>query len=337
MKRIFNFIVKCILAAIPFILAVGYIWLFPMGYMDEEFPSWNYTKQVQEGRETSASGDSAVDSLILGDSRAMADLIPQMMGDNYVNLGMGGATSIEMYYTLKHYIASNGVPKQVMIMFAPFHYSYMDNYKTRTVYFHHLTFAEAMEVQLKETELSSADRSTDAFDELDRADLLSAYLRSPSVYLPALINSRGFGRYKTNMALYEEQKSARGHALYGTADGCDDLNYEASYEHMKRDTDHLLITYYFDLLLGLCEDNGIETCLLQAPMNRASYEALHEEYKQEYLGYVSVMAAGHGEVYFETDIPCYENVYFGDSSHLNERGAQVYTEEVIDKFIKQVE
>ena len=41
------------------------------------------------------------------------------------------------------------------------------------------------------------------------------------------------------------------------------------------------------------------------------------------------------DIVFETKIPCYDNKFFGDSSHLNEKGAKVYTEEFIGKYIKQ--
>ncbi len=351
MKSVKSFIVKCILAAIPFITVVGFIWFFPFCYMDEEFPSWHYTKQVQDGRMTLPDKGNAC--LILGDSRAMADMVPVMMGDNYVNLGIGGATSVEMYYTLLHYIRNNGAPQRVFIMFAPFHYSYMDNYETRTLYFHHLSFLEAMEVyhravmfeqNAKGSYVSgifpvSGDQDEDAvlsdtFKSIDRTDMLGIYLRSPSVYMPALINSRVFMRTGVNQGLYREQLETRGHALYGTADGCDDLNYEANYEHMKQDVDHRIITFYFEKLLKLCEDNGIDTCVLQAPMNEASYNSLKPGFMEEYASYVTAIARTHSRISFETEIPCYENRYFGDSSHLNEKGAKVYTEEVISRYIR---
>jgi hypothetical protein len=283
---------------------------------------------VQTGREQLA--DRAEASLILGDSRAMADIVPVMIDDSYVNLGVGGATTIEMYHTLKHYMEVNGTPKRVVIMFAPFHYSYMDNYEKRTMYFHHLTFKEAME-------LYSQGRSykAEVFEDFDRFDILSMYLRLPDSYLPALINSRFIGRLSVNRQLFEEQRKNRGHALYGTEDGCDDINYEANYTEMDRGGEHLLITYYFDKLLKLCGDNGIDTIVLQPPMNEASFKQLDEGYVKEYKSYIEKFANDNPGILFENEIPCYDNGYFGDSSHLNEKGAEVYTGEFIKKYIKQ--
>ena len=328
MKNILIFLSKCIFALLPLLAVVAYTCLNPMGYMDEEYPSWHYTKMVSSGEEKGLKTEGA--SIILGDSRAMADLVPEMLGDSYVNLGVGGATTIEMYHTLEEYMNNNGKPLRVVIMFAPFHYSYMDNYEKRTMYFHHLSFYDAMK-------LYAQGRSYDAkvFEDFDRFDILSMYLRLPDSYLPALINSRGNGRYDTNRQLYEEQRRNRGHALYGTADGCDTVNYEAGYTEMDRGGEHILITYYFEKLLKLCSDNGIETILLQPPMNEASYLSLNEGYVKEYRSYIGKFANDNPDILFETDIPCYDNAYFGDASHLNERGAEVYTKEFIDKYIKQ--
>ena len=331
--RILKFTAKCILALLPFILLVGYTAVNPMGYMDEEYPSWKYVKDVEKGRISPVDKNDA--TLILGDSRAMADVIVTEMGENYVNLGMGGATSIEMYYTLKEYIKNNRAPKRVFIMFAPFHYSYMDNYRTRTVYFHHLSLFDALSVYMKgRTGDDFYGEESVAVDEADLSYIFSSYLRLPNVYLPALINSHGFSRTGINRALYNEQVSQRGHALYGTMDGCDYLNYEATYTQMERGREHRLITRYFALLLKLCEDNDIETFVLQAPMNEASYKALDDGYVSEYTSYMEQFRNDNPEMTFEISIPCYDNAYFGDSSHLNEKGAGVYTGELLDRYIK---
>ncbi|MBR5767025.1 MAG: hypothetical protein IKX95_09605, partial [Lachnospiraceae bacterium] len=299
MKSYGRFLLKCILALVPLFLIQGFTLLFPMCYMDEEYPSWHYTKMVEEGRIKPVSSGRA--ALILGDSRAMADIVPEMMGESYVNLGVGGATPVEMYFALERYIKNNGAPESVIIMFAPFHYSYMDNYKTRTMYFKHLGFAEAMRVY-------SQGRSYDAavFDDFDRSDILSMYAGLPDSYLPALINAKVTGRLNINRSLYSEQVLNRGHALYGTDDGNGDVNYEATYEHMNRDGEHLLITYYFEKLLKLCSENAIRTIVLQPPMNEASCSALHESYVKEYFSYVNQIANDNPDIVFEDEIPCYD-------------------------------
>ncbi|MCR5357510.1 MAG: hypothetical protein K6E63_08925, partial [Lachnospiraceae bacterium] len=70
-------------------------------------------------------------------------------------------------------------------------------------------------------------------------------------------------------------------------------------------------------------------------MNEASFEALNEGYVREYLSYLNQIRNDNPDIVFEDEIPCYENRYFGDSSHLNEEGAKLYTDAIIDKYIKQ--
>ena len=215
-------------------------------------------------------------------------------------------------------------------MFAPFHYSYMDNYATRTMYFRHLTFKEAMTVYSQGRSYGAA-----VFDDLDRFDIISMYLSLPDAYLPALINARGMGRLAENRLLYDEQIKNRGHGLYGTADGCDYINYEANYTSMDRGGEHTLITQYFGRLLKLCSDNGIETVVMQAPMNEASYDKLDAGYVREYFAYMRQFENDNPGILFEAEIPCYSNRYFGDSSHLNAEGARIYTQEIFDRYVKE--
>ena len=69
-------------------------------------------------------------------------------------------------------------------------------------------------------------------------------------------------------------------------------------------------------------------------MNEASYKALHESYVNEYSSYMRQFERDNKNVTFELEIPCYDNKYFGDSSHLNEKGAGVYTQYILDTYIK---
>ena len=323
MKKILLFLIKCILALLPVIAICMYILLCPFGYMDEEYPSFAYSKMVADGKiETK---DETV--LILGDSRAMAAIAPKEMGDNVYNLSCGGVTAIEMYYTLEQYILNNGVPKEVYIMFSPFHYSYMDNYKTRTLYFRYLDIKDAFA-------LKNLGESFEAesLNEADRWDIIGMYLGLPSEYLPALTNSRFFNRYSANKESFNNLVEERGHGLFGKSEGCDELNYETNYEEMKMDGEYRVLYLYFDKLLSLLEDNGVKTVVLQAPMNRASFDCLHESYVEEYSHFIEQMSLKHKGIMFEKDIFAMDNRYFGDASHLNKKGALEYTKSLVEKY-----
>ncbi len=313
-------------AALPVIAVVLYTAFCPFGYMDQEYPSWRYTKDFVRGKIDKEGQD---DILILGDSRAMADLVPEYMGDNVYNLAVGGATAIEMYYALKHRIEEAGAPQSVIIVFAPFHYSYIDNFWTRSIYFHDLSFPEALKVYCEGRKYGSAsvcDGEHGAFD------VVSMYLDLPGSYMPALINSRFFGRYGANIESYDKICSERGHGLFGTDDGSSDLNYESNYTELNTEEDFMLLDIYLKRLLGLCEEYGIRTVVSQPPMNRASFDRLNDDYISQYADYLKSIEGSYPDVTIDTEILCYPNEFFGDSSHLNEKGAKRFTEEFMARY-----
>ncbi len=326
MKKNIVFFLKCMLAAAPVLMVVLYTAFCPFGYMDQEYPSWKYTKDFNKGRISREEDDEVI---ILGDSRAMADLVPRYMGDNVYNLAVGGATAIEMYYTLKQRIEEAGAPQSVVIMFAPFHYSYIDNFWTRSIYFHHFSFSEALTVWREGKEYVSpsvCDGEHGIFD------IVSIYLDLPGSYMPALINSRFHGRYDENLEAYNNICYEKGHGLFGTEDGSSDRNYESNYTEFNTREDFKLLDLYIKRLLGLCEEYGIRTIVSQPPMNKASYERLNADYVSQYTKYIESMQNLYPDAVIDSQILCYPNEFFGDSSHLNEKGAQKFTEEFMARY-----
>lgn len=323
-----------------------------MCYMDEEYPAWRYTM------DTIDHGGCDADVLILGDSRAMADLIPEVMNAAFEkecsieNLAVGGATTIEMYYFLERYLENNKAPTAAIVMFAPFHYSYIDNYKTRTTYFNALKMGQYMELArntcaiVKSTEKESLLEAEDAslpetknalqgnsvcFDGFVPYNI-SARLRLPDVYLPAMTNARFVGRKSQNDAAYENLMRTHGQGYFGTLDGCDDPAYEASYTQMAEDTDARIIELYAVKLLDLLAANSIDVIVAQPPMNETTYDSLDAGYVDQYKAYITALCEAYDNVIFENEPVRYGNEYFGDSSHLNEKGAVKFSEEFAVKY-----
>lgn len=360
-----KFFIKCILAILPILAVMIYASLFPYGYMDIEYPSWKYTKDTakniaasynssmsansdgptalfvagkNEDGSTFTSSDSKSNdykkalsstmTVILGDSRAMADLVPSEFDTPAVNLAVGGATSIEMYYTLKEFIKNNGKPDNVIVMFAPFHYSIIDNFWTRTVYFNYLSVQDMMDLY----SYAEATGSETLLQKGYKNDLLSYRMRFPDKYLPALLNAKGFGRYSENKAKYSKVSAMFGHDQFGTLDGCSDLNYETSYESMHTTGDAVLLDVYINRLLSLCEKEGINTTVSIPPMNKSSYNELNASYTEDLYYYFEALKSKYKNIKIESNIPVYDDKYFGDSSHLNREGALIFTEEFLSTY-----
>lgn len=318
MKKNVAFFLKLILALFPVLAVILYTALFPYGYMDSEYPSWKYTKNM-------AADCQVPNTVIVGDSRAMADLIPDMFDNKTINLAVGGASSIEMYYTLNTLIKNNGAPENVIIMFAPFHYTIIDNFWTRTAYFNYLSISDMRDLYSYANATGSETLLAPGY----KNDLLSYRLRFPDKYLPALINSKLTNRYYVNQDLYAKISTNLGYGEFGTADGCSDLNYETSYDRMHTSQDAVLIDIYVNRLLKLCEDNNINTYLSIPPMNSSSIENLKVSYVEELTEYFNELERKHPAIIIDKTIPDYDDIYFGDSSHLNKKGAEKFTEEYV--------
>ena len=318
-----RFSVKCIMVAIPIIALVLYTLLCPMAYMDEEYASWRFSKEVSEGK---LFANQDFDTIILGDSGAMSSFVPNILSEkgNCINLAVGGGTSIEMYYFLRNYLEYHAAPKNVVIMFAPFHYTNIDNYDTRTRYFKALKIKDAAELyELAELFQENSVYSKNAFWEE-----FSYRMGLPTKYLPAITASKVFGRYNNNKKKYEDIVAQKGYGLFGTADGCDGFSYECAYEVMDFSNDAGLLSRYYSLIMDMCNRNGINVLVVQEALNQSSYEAIKQGYVDGYKFYLDSIQAQFPDINIEKELRCYPNEYFGDVSHLNEKGSRVFSEEM---------
>ena len=312
---------KCIIAAIPAIALIAYTLLCPLSYMDEEYPAWRFEKNVCAGSEYAKEH---FDTVILGDSGAMSSIMPRMMDGSCINLAVGGATSIEMYYFFEQYLQNHDAPKTAVIMFAPFHYWHIDNYKTRTLYFKAIPVTKLCELYKN---ARSCDAKSVWYDGV-MTDEISARCALPNKYLPAINAARFTGRLSSNRAAYEELRTSFGWGSFGKLPECYDESYETSYEDMAIDGDAKLITLYMQKLLRLCNDNDISVKLLQPAVNTATFDALNEHYYASYRNYIKQLSTICDDIEYETDLRVYDGKYFSDTSHLNREGALKFTEEI---------
>lgn len=320
MKRLTVF-AKCILAALPAILFIAYTLLCPFCYMDEEYPAWRFEKEVVSGKEYDGR---SFDTVVIGDSGAMSSIIPSVLGDSVINLAVGGATSIEMYYFLTGYLEEHDAPDTLIIMFAPFHYWHIDNYKTRTVYFKAIDTADLYELYKNAAACGAESVLYDGVI----TDEISSRLGLPNIYLPA-INAAGFaGRRAGNKKAYEDLKETFGYAGFGKLDECYDMSYETSYEDMEINGDAKLITLYMQKILRLCNEKGIKVRLLQPAVNEATFDNLNKHYYSSYRNYIKQLSGICDKIEFENDLRVYDGRYFSDTSHLNEEGALRFSGEI---------
>lgn len=320
--KTFKFILKCILAALPAIALIAFTLLYPLCYMDEEYSSWALKGSVADAH---AYDGERFDTLILGDSGAMSSIMPELMDGSCMNMATGGATAIEMYYYLDRYLANHEAPKNAVIMFAPFHYWHIDNYKTRTLYFKAIPVSKLPELYRN----AKACGAQSVWYDGVITDEISARLGLPNKYLPAINAARFTGRYDANAAAYGELVASHGWGKFGDLDECHDESYETSYEDMTIDGDAKLVTLYFQKLLRLCNDHHIHVRLLQPAVNTETFDKLNEHYYASYRNYIKQAVTVCDDIEYEDELRVYDGKFFSDPSHLNPMGAVKFTREIM--------
>lgn len=320
-KDIFRMIKKLLIVVLPlFIVLPIYCATFPMYYMDDE-----YAMYVQQ-REYCNENNDENKIIILGDSRAKAGFVPELISDETYNLALGGATPIEGYYSLKEYLQNHEKPETLILAYAPMHYMDVDTLWTRTVYFHNISQEDFFEI------LENA-KNYEKTEKILIEDYWLEYLMykfyMPNKYATALKNAGFIFRHDKTVQKYEAMKESRGHSLYGTDASSSGVNGEA---HMMDFAASDIIDAYVRKILNLCKEEGINVILEQLPMNETSYRILQPAFKEHYKEYMGRLAQDYPECSVIVKPYCYSNDYFGDADHLNAEGCRVFTQYIKETY-----
>ena len=316
-------LLKCVLAALPLIVFILMFIFLPMHLFDREYAMWLYQKQRTHDRSVEA------DVIVLGDSLMMSGVEPDKWGDDIQNLALGGATPVEMEYTLETYLDNHSAPKLIIMGYGHNHYLEMSSYWTRTVYFHYLPF-------FRQLELISRIRDTHGDDLLNEKNVLiktcayAAY--SPDQYLPACLAAMSIddGRSEENEEKYEFCVRSRGYYAFGNADCCGEPSTSIEYDAFNVPP---VMDEYLRRIFELCRENDIALVVERPPYNQASEDAIDATFAEQYTAYFDSLAAEYPNVIMNTVIEVYPDDCFGDEAgHLNARGAERYTESLFERY-----
>ena len=317
MKDCFKLFIKCILISLPLVMAAVFAFIDPMGYMTQEYVLWREEKDYVNN----ALADP-LNTVIIGDSRAKSSIIPKELKDDMdiYNIGIGGATSIEMYYATRNFIKNSGAPKKAVVIFAPYHFCDIDNWD-QTLFTNYLSISETAEVYMNA--LRFGEKKIVKKGSL--SDILSFKLYLPSKYLAQMYEERFTGASLRNHEKYDTIRKDLGYCEFGSDDGNDGVNYEVHHEYFDSSK---LVLFYYDRLLELLSNSGTQIHILQAPINEASSKEIHPEFLAGYGDFLDDVQKRYPGAYVERDLPVYDNGYFGDNNHLNRKGAEKYTSHV---------
>ncbi len=291
-----------------------------MGFLPREYAMWSARHQmIAECR--------LAPTVILGDSRAAAGLLPQRIADS-TNLALGGASPIEMYYITQDILKCPHPPRRVIISLAPEMVMRPTFFWDRTGLYGVMTFDQLEEVRrrsraLDDTSIYAAEKFGDWDAVLDNA---MHAMRFPSYYTNYIIAELAIGRLRENRVTMAETLMAEGQHGYGTADGCEDVAADALLPAFVASP---LIQEYFGRMLAAYQAHGIAVVFVAVPMNQATYDRMQPGVVAGFQAYLDALAAAHPNFrLLGSAVSVLDNRYFGDSTHLNRLGAELVSRQV---------
>ena len=329
-RDIFRIVKKLAVLIVPFFIILPvYCWAFPMYYMDDEYAM--YKQQRDYCNTPVADGEQDNDVVIFGDSRAKAGFVPELLPGNTYNLALGGATPIEGYYSLKEYLENHEKPKTVILAYAPMHYMDVDTLWTRTVYFHNIEHEDFFEILDTAKEYEKTEKIL-----IDNymVEYFMYKFYMPNKYATALKNAGFVFRHKKTVEKYEDMIAKKGHTFYGTEEYSSGVNWEA---HEMDFVVSDVIDVYLRKMIELCQEQGIKVIIEQLPMNETSYGILQPDFKTHYKEYMMGLAEAYPEVSVAIKPYCYNNEYFGDADHLNEKGCRVFSQYIATEVLGETQ
>lgn len=320
-KQLANVLGKIFLVSIPFILASLCMVFFPYWTYDHEYPIFQQRKDY-----IFAQSDTVHDVLFLGDSGVQASVRPDLLdatGASTYNLALPGAISIQTYYMLKHYLESGKRARTAYISFVPLHFWQMSDYWDRSAYFHFLPLKDMIEVGRTAYELED-----EAFNDY-LPKLISYELYFVNRYSSAL---RRFGRKRrrSNIERYEKLSADRGHHLFGTAEKTETIGLVSTFRGMPEPNP--TIELYYNRLIQLCLDNGIEVILEQTPLNLYERPHMDEKFLSDYTRFMEKYRDRYPQARVNTEPYFFPSSCFGDPLHVNIPGSERYTKMIMEKY-----
>lgn len=296
-----------------------WVWVaaMPLAYLDPEYPAWLAKRQMLRHCDIG-------DVLVLGDSRAAADVQPRLLPVKVANLAVGGGESIEAYVALTRALACPVPPRRVVISFDATHFTEPDLFWERSVRFGFLNAAELADVRVaaaRTGDRSFADpKIPDGLPDPVRGWLYAA--RFPPAYFSSLAKGGVFLRLWRNEAALRAALAAHGQYFFGQAAGSSVVAAEG---HMMRFAPLPVLDDYFDRMLALLAARHTPADFIAMPMNRATSRAVPAGVRTAFAAYLAHYEARYANFHVLGGVmPAWPDRYFGDGfSHLNPHGATV--------------
>lgn len=312
------------LLVLPSILIASawfWCWERPMAFMHREYPMWSAKFDMAKTLEP----ESVV---IFGDSQAVAGMIPEKIGDDVVNLALGGGTPIEAVALSRIVLEPGHTPRAVILSFSPLRF--MENaYLERGVHFGLFDRATVDEVRARSRLVHAPDFGPETAYDLDARLKVALYCaRFPSFYYSSLRDGRLWTREAANLEIYRQMIESRGHFTFGHQPGCRDLSRDSQLTSFAPSP---LIDSYFSELIMLFAERGIPVFFISCPLTEQSISVMPAAFKAKRESFLKQYEERSASFHVLGDaLPARPWTDFGDPDHLNIEGALRFSDEVAE-------
>jgi hypothetical protein len=313
-------------AIVSFTLVWGWVAAVPMAFMDAEYPSWR-AKQIMVDR------CDLGEVIVLGDSRAAADILPVRLPFRTANLAVGGGEAIEAAAILDRVLACPSAPRMAIISFDPGHFVRPDLFWERSVRFGLLSGSDIL--ALREASRQVGDESvygSNATTGLPTRvrDWLHK-VRFPPFYFSSLAHGGLMFRWVRNQRRLETTLAARGQYYFGTDPGSDTVALDG---HIAEFTPLPILDFYFDKLLAALDGRGIDIRFFAMPVNEATWNEVRPAVRDRFAAYLAHYERRYPHFRVVSDLmPHWPNRLFGDQfCHLNQEGAERFSAELAQRL-----
>lgn len=293
----------------------------PLAYLDREYGAFLAKRQMLAGCDIGRV-------LILGDSRAAADVAADRLPVAAANLAIGGGGPVEGFYLLRRALACPHPPEAVLLSFNAQHLSHADTFWERSVRFGLIDAADAADAAARAEAIGDAALDAHVGDGLSGPIRARMYaMRFPGFYAASVVRG-GIGlRLGENRRALAEALRGRGHYPFGQGNGSSAVAMEG---WMEAFTPRPVLDHYLRALLALAGEAGVPVRFIAMPVNDATYGAARPAVGASLAAYLAQLAAAYPGFSVAPDIlPHWPDRLFGDGyAHLNAAGAAVATEAI---------
>jgi hypothetical protein len=313
-------------AVMSFALAWVWVAAMPLAFMDAEYASWRAKLTLLDRCDLG-------EVVILGDSRAAADLIPARLPLPATNLAVGGGEAVEAFSALERALACKSPPRLVILSFDPGHFSRADMFWERSVRFGLISDPDIL--ALRGASRETGDASVYDSHHIDLLPLVVRdwlyRIRFPPLYFSNLAHGGLFFHWARNQRVMAATLSARGHYFFGTEHGSRVVTFDA---HMDAFRPLPILDYYFDRLLATLDRHGIEARFVAMPVNDTTWNAAPPAERKQFAAYLAGYERRYKRFRVASEVmPHWPDGFFGDRfGHLNPEGAERFSDQLAQRL-----